>query len=75
MRAGCFGLAAHSWIHERKKILIYLDNSATTRPFDSVVDVMNECMRTSWFNPSAAYKPALDVDRRIRACRKIIAQQ
>ena len=55
--------------------MIYLDNSATTRPFDSVVDVMNACMRDTWFNPSAAYKPAVDVDRSIRACRKIIASQ
>ena len=55
--------------------MIYLDNSATTRPFDSVVDVMNACMRDTWFNPSAAYKPAVDVDRQMRACRKIIAQQ
>ena len=55
--------------------MIYLDNSATTRPFDSVVDVMDASMRDTWFNPSAAYKPAVDVDRQMRACRKIIAQQ
>jgi len=55
--------------------LIYLDNSATTRPFDSVVDVMSACMRDTWFNPSAAYKPAVDVDRQMRQCRKVIAQQ
>jgi len=55
--------------------LIYLDNSATTRPFDSVIDVMNACMRESWFNPSAAYKPAVDVDRAMRECRKAIARE
>jgi len=55
--------------------LIYLDNSATTRPFDSVIDVMDACMRESWFNPSAAYKPAVDVDRAMRACRKAIARE
>ncbi|MBE5799505.1 MAG: cysteine desulfurase [Clostridiales bacterium] len=55
--------------------MIYLDNSATTRPFDSVVDVMSACMRDTWFNPSAAYKPAVDVDRQMRQCRKVIAQQ
>ena len=55
--------------------MIYLDNSATTRPFDSVIDVMNACMRDSWFNPSAAYKPAVDVDRAMRACRKAIARE
>lgn len=55
--------------------MIYLDNSATTRPFDSVIDVMNTCMRDAYFNASAAYKPAVDVDRAIRSCRKAIAAQ
>ena len=55
--------------------MIYLDNSATTRPFDSVIDVMDACMRETYFNPSAAYKPAVDVDREMRACRKRIAAQ
>ena len=55
--------------------MIYLDNSATTRPFDSVIDTMNACMRDTWFNPSAAYKPAVDVDRAMRECRRVIARQ
>lgn len=55
--------------------MIYLDNSATTRPFDSVIDVMSSCMRDAYFNASAAYKPAVDVDRAIRTCRKNIAAQ
>lgn len=55
--------------------MIYLDNSATTRPFDSVVDAMSACMRDTWFNPSAAYKPAVDVDRQMRLCRQTIARQ
>ena len=55
--------------------MIYLDNSATTRPFDSVVDVMNACMRDTWYNPSAAYKPAVDLDRQMRLCRQVIARQ
>ena len=55
--------------------MIYLDNSATTRPFDSVIDVMAACMRDAYFNASAAYKPAVDVDKQIRACRKAIAAQ
>ena len=55
--------------------MIYLDNSATTRPFDSVIDTMSRCMRETYFNASASYKPAVDVDREIRACRKAIAAQ
>ena len=55
--------------------MIYLDNSATTRPFDSVVDATIDCMREHYFNASAAYKPAVDVDKEMRACRKAIAAQ
>lgn len=55
--------------------MIYLDNSATTRPFDCVIETMSESMRSTWFNPSAAYKPAVDVDRQMRRCRQVIARQ
>ena len=55
--------------------MIYLDNSATTRPFDCVIETMDACMRETWFNPSAAYKPAVDVDRAMRECRKTIARE
>ena len=55
--------------------MIYLDNSATTRPFDSVIDAMDRCMRENYFNASAAYKPAVDVDRAMRECRRAIAAQ
>lgn len=55
--------------------MIYLDNSATTRPFDGVIDAMERSMREAYFNPSAAYKPAVDVDRDMRACRRLIAAQ
>ncbi len=53
--------------------MIYLDNSATTRPFDSVIETMTACMRDAYFNASAAY--GLDVERKIRACRTDMAAQ
>ena len=55
--------------------MIYLDNSATTRPFDGVIDAMDRCMREAYFNASAAYRPAVDVDSEILACRRLIASQ
>ena len=55
--------------------MIYLDNSATTRPFDGVIDAMDRSMREAYYNASASYKPAVDVDRALRACRKLIASQ
>ena len=54
--------------------MIYLDNSATTRPFDSVIDRMAGAMRESWFNASAVYTPAMAVEKEIRACRRCLAK-
>lgn len=55
--------------------MIYLDNSATTRPFDSVIDATVRSMREGYFNASASYKPAVDVEKKILACRKAIASE
>ena len=55
--------------------MIYLDNSATTRPFDGVIDAMDACMRESYFNASAAYRPAVEVEKSISACRRQIAAE
>ncbi len=48
---------------------VYLDNSATTRPFPRVVTVMREAMETGWHNPSALYKPAMEAEKRVAAAR------
>ena len=53
----------------------YLDNSATTRPFDVVIDAMDACMREHYFNASAAYMPAVEVEKAISACRRQIAAE
>lgn len=53
----------------------YLDNSATTRPGENVVRVMSECMLEGYYNPSALYAPAVQVEKRITACRELIAKQ
>lgn len=48
---------------------IYLDNSATTRTAESVVTVMCAAMREQYFNASAAYAPAVEVEKRINESR------
>ena len=45
--------------------MIYLDNSATTRPFDEVIDAMSACMRERYFNASAAYRPAMEAEKEV----------
>ena len=55
--------------------MIYLDNSATTRPFDEVIDKMSACMREEFFNPSAVYAPAMLAGRILTETREAIASQ
>lgn len=55
--------------------MIYLDNSATTRPFDEVIDKMSACMHEEYFNPSAVYAPAMLAGRILTETREVIASQ
>ena len=55
-------------------MIAYLDNSATTRPDDRVVDKMAQCMREGYFNPSSVYLPAVNAFREVRACREELLQ-
>lgn len=47
----------------------YLDNSATTRPFDEVIAAMSAAMADAYYNPSAAYGPGMAVEDRLEAVR------
>ena len=51
----------------------YLDNSATTRPSDSVIEAMAKCMREGFYNPSSLYAPAIDSEKAMKACRQTLA--
>jgi len=53
----------------------YLDNSATTRPSDAVIEAVAAAMRTGFFNPSSPYGPALLAEKQMDACRQIIARR
>ena len=52
---------------------IYLDNSATTAVDDRVVDKMSEVMRTSYYNPHAFYRNALDNEKFVDSVRRQLA--
>ncbi len=52
---------------------VYLDNSATTRPFETVVAAMSESMLDGFYNPSALYAPAMYAERGMTDARKAIA--
>lgn len=53
--------------------MIYLDNSATTQAFDSVIHVMGRAMQETYFNPSALYEPGLASDKAMGQVRGQIA--
>ena len=53
--------------------MIYLDNSATTRPTEECIQAMGESMREGYFNPSALYTPAMYAERAMTEARKSIA--
>lgn len=58
----------------KHKMNVYLDNSATTRASERVVDVMNKCMLYTYYNPSSLYKGALDVEKKMTGCRERISK-
>jgi cysteine desulfurase len=52
---------------------IYLDNSATTKPYPEVVEAMVLSMREQFYNPSAPYKKAVEAERALAEARGMIA--
>lgn len=53
--------------------MIYLDNSATTRPCEQAVEAMVTAMTESWGNPSALYGFGIDAAHALRAARQHVA--
>ncbi len=54
-------------------MFVYLDNSATTRQYDEVTDMMAEIMRNSFGNPSSLHRMGLDAEKLLKAARKQLA--
>lgn len=52
---------------------IYLDNSATTRPYDEVAQRMMEYLTARYANPSSAHSKGVEIERDIKNARKKIA--
>jgi cysteine desulfurase len=51
----------------------YLDNSATTRPFDEVRDLMSDIMDRSYGNPSSMHMAGVEAEKYIRYAADIFA--
>ena len=53
--------------------MIYLDNSATTRPCPEAVEAMTTAMTENWGNPSALYNFGIDTTHALRDARHKLA--
>ncbi|MDF2881420.1 MAG: Cysteine desulfurase [Clostridiaceae bacterium] len=53
---------------------IYLDNSATTKPYREVVEAVADTMENCYGNPSSAHKLGLEAERKLNGARDIIAK-
>ena len=53
--------------------MIYLDNSATTKPCAAAVEAMTGALTENWGNPSALYSFGIDTGRQLRAARQQVA--
>jgi len=52
---------------------IYLDNNATTRPFDEVLDAVQRCARNQYGNPGSAHAEGRAARRALEDARESIA--
>jgi len=53
--------------------MIYLDNSATTKPCNAAVEAINDALTARWANPSALYHFGFDAAKSLRSARSRVA--
>ncbi len=50
-------------------MIAYLDHSATTPPSGRVCSLVSELLESGWYNPSALYKPAMIIQKKLNEVR------
>ncbi len=58
---------------DRKEMFIYLDNSATTKPYDCVREAVSKVLSDDFGNPSALYSLGLGAEKLLNESRRSIA--
>lgn len=53
---------------------VYLDNSATTRCYDKVIDEMSRIMREDYGNPSSMHQKGVEAERYLKRTKETIAR-
>ena len=54
---------------------IYLDNSATTRQYDEVTDIMVKMFKEDFGNPSSMHGLGVTAEKAVRKARKQVADK
>ena len=54
--------------------MIYLDNSATTKPCKEAVEAVNDALLNNWANPSALYNFGIEAGHNLRNARHQVAK-
>ena len=54
--------------------MIYLDNSATTKPYPQVADVLQRVLTEDFGNPSTLYRLGLNAEKILKSARKSVAK-
>lgn len=53
---------------------IYLDNSATTRSYESVAEIVRKVMVEDYGNPSSMHMKGVEAERYVRYAKEVIAR-
>ncbi len=54
--------------------MVYLDNSATTKPSETAVEYINNALLNVWGNPSSLYRLGMDAEMLVSDARECIAK-
>ncbi len=54
--------------------MIYLDNSATTKPCEAAVNAVTDALTKNWANPSSLYQFGIDAAHALRSARNKVAR-
>lgn len=57
-----------------EKLEVYMDNSATTKPYDEVIEAMVDIMKNYYGNPSSAHMHGIRGEKKLNEARQIIAK-
>lgn len=53
---------------------VYLDNSATTKPYEEVIEAVASAMSNYYGNPSSIHKLGMLAEKKLNECREVIAK-